>query len=199
MRKNPYEAGGFAFPNGEMRDKALREQEGIRYIKENTQMDDPEMVLRVYCQLIDQKLFETPVGYHFLCNMQEQLMSVPYFMTENIPPIPVAGPKRAPKPAERQSAAADTKEKVQVKKKVVTERKYKNVDFKMRFRTSFAFNVILLLIVVGMFIITATSDNINIVNYENALIEKYEKWELKLEEKEERLKEREEAVRGLEE
>ena len=25
MRRNPYEAGGFAFPNGEMRDKAQRE------------------------------------------------------------------------------------------------------------------------------------------------------------------------------
>lgn len=79
-------------------------------------------------------------------------------------------------------------------KKVVTEKKVQNVNFKTRFRASFFINVILLLIVAGMFAVTATSGNINIVNYENALVEKYENWESKLEEKEEQLKEREAAL-----
>ena len=48
---------------------------------------------------------------------------------------------------------------------------------------------------IGMFAVTATSGNINIVNYENALIEKYENWETQLLEREERLKERENALR----
>lgn len=201
MRRNPYEAGGFAFPNGEMRDKAQRELEGIRYVKEHTQMDDPETVLKVYCQLIDQKLFETPVGYHFLSTMQEYLMAVPYFMTENIPPIPVPAQKGIQRAVsvfpsgEKQTAG---RENVKVVKKVVTEKKVKNVNFKMRFRASFCINIILLLIVIGMFAVTATSDNVNILNYQNELIEQYENWELKLEEKEEKLKEREEAVRKLE-
>lgn len=199
MRRNPYEAGGFAFPNGEMRDKAQREIDGIRYVKEHTQMDDPETVLKVYCQLINQKLFETPVGYHFLSTLQEYLMSVPYFMTENIPPIPVTAPKGSQRSVQsigEQRGAG--KENVKVVKKVVTEKQVKNLNFKMRFRASFAINVILLLIVIGMFAVTATSGNINIINYENELIEKYESWEQKLEEKEEKLKEREAAVRELE-
>ena len=87
---------------------------------------------------------------------------------------------------------------MKVVKKVVTEKQVKNLNFKMRFRASFAINVILLLIVIGMFAVTATSGNINIINYENELIEKYESWEQKLEEKEEKLKEREAAVRELE-
>lgn len=198
MRRNPYEAGGFAFPNGEMRDKAQREMEGIRYVKEHTQMDDPETVLKVYCQLIDQKLFETPVGYHFLSTMQEYLMSVPYFLTENIPPIPVASQRGNQRKASSGEGQAAPKENVKVVKKVVTEKNVKNINFKMRFRASFAINVILLLIVIGMFAVTATSGNINIINYENELIEKYESWEMKLEEKEEKLKEREAAVRDLE-
>lgn len=197
MRRNPYEAGGFAFPNGEMRDKAQREIDGIRYVKEHTQMDDPETVLKVYCQLINQKLFETPVGYHFLSTLQEYLMSVPYFVTENIPPIPVAASKGGAKTAERDSFGSEgtgQKQSVKVVKKVVTEKKVQNVNFKTRFRASFFINVILLLIVAGMFAVTATSGNINIVNYENALVEKYENWESKLEEKEEQLKEREAAL-----
>lgn len=47
-----------------------------------------------------------------------------------------------------------------------------------------------------MFAVTATSGNINIVNYENALIEKYENWETKLKEKEEKLREREQSLRS---
>ena len=54
--------------------------------------------------------------------------------------------------------------------------------------------MILFFIVVGMFAVTATSGNINIVNYENALIEKYENWEEQLDEREEKLKERENAL-----
>ncbi len=63
------------------------------------------------------------------------------------------------------------------------------------FRTSVTISIILLGIVIGMFAVTATSGNINIVNYENALIEKYENWETQLLEREERLKERENALR----
>ncbi|MDE6904656.1 MAG: hypothetical protein K2P76_06945 [Lachnospiraceae bacterium] len=201
MRRNPYEAGGFAFPNGEMRDKAQREIDGIRYVKEHTQMDDPETVLKVYCQLINQKLFETPVGYHFLSTMQEYLMSVPYFMTENIPPIPVAASRGSLRAAEKSGSGdqeAVPRQNVKVVKKVVTEKKVQNVNFKTKFRASFFFNVILILIVAGMFAVTATSGNINIINYENELIEKYENWESKLEEKEEQLKEREKALREQE-
>ena len=124
-------------------------------------------------------------------------MSVPYFMTENIPPIPVAASKGGAKTAERDSFGSEgtgQKQSVKVVKKVVTEKKLQNVNFKTRFRASFFINVILLLIVAGMFAVTATSGNINIVNYENALVEKYENWESKLEEKEEQLKEREAAL-----
>lgn len=201
MRRNPYEAGGFAFPNGEMRDKAQREIDGIKYVKEHTRMDDPETVLKVYCQLINQKLFETPVGYHFLSTMQEYLMTVPYFMTENIPPIPVAAPKGSLKAAQASgsgTAQAGERQSTKVVKKVITEKKVQNINFKMRFRASFFINVILALIVAGMFFVVSTSGNINIVNYENALIEKYEKWELRLNEKEEQLKQREEEIRKQE-
>lgn len=200
MRKNPYEAGGFLFPNWEMRDKALREIEGVRYVKEHTKMDDPEIVLRMYCQLIDQKLFETPVGYHFLCDMREYLMEVPYFNTENIPPIPVAAPKNTPNQAQgyEEAQKKPPREQVKIRKKVITEKKIKNIDFRPRFRVSFVINILLVLIVAGMFAVTATSKNVNIINYENALIEKYENWESQLTEKEEQLKEREAAVREKE-
>ena len=52
--------------------------------------------------------------------------------------------------------------------------------------------VILILMIAGMFAVTLTSrNNVNILNYENAIIEKYENWESELEEREKQLRERE--------
>ena len=46
-----------------------------------------------------------------------------------------------------------------------------------------------------MFVITGISkDNVTIMNYENEIIDKYEKWEQELTEREQALKEREEAL-----
>ena len=63
MNRTPYEAGGFAFPDEKMMEKAVKEGEGIRYIQNSADMKDTRMVFDVYCQMVKQRLFETPVGY----------------------------------------------------------------------------------------------------------------------------------------
>lgn len=188
LNRETYEAGGFAFSDEGTMEKAMKEAEGIRYLKEHTDMNQPELVLQTYCQLIDQRLFETPVGYVFLYELREYLSVNPSIRKEEIPAIPVAEdrePMREPK----------KKEKKRTEKKKQTgaagQKKVSHIDFKARFHTSFAVNIILLLIVIGMFAVTATSGNINIINYENALIEKYESWENELKEREVKLRERE--------
>lgn len=189
--RETYEAGGFAFSDESTREKALKEAEGIRYLKGHTDMNRPEMVLQMYSQLIEQRLFETPVGYVFLYELQEYLSANPSVPREEIPAIPVAEvrePVREPKKKEKKR----TEEKKQTGSAGRT--KVSHIDFKSRFRTSLSINIILLLIVIGMFAVTATSDNINVINYENALIEKYENWESELKEREETLREREENL-----
>ena len=50
------------------------------------------------------------------------------------------------------------------------------------------FSVVFVMIILGMFTISYYSkDNVNIINYENALIDKYEKWEAELIEREKQL------------
>lgn len=195
MRKTPYEIGGFAFSDKNMLEKAAKEAEGIRYVKNGTDMHDPDMVLLVYRQMVEQQIFETPVGYAFLYELQEYLKTIPAVSSQDIPAIPVIT-----NTTEQTKSVPKTNKKEEVKTKVKTVRKIKeqNIDYKVWFRTTFSVSVILLLIVIGMFAVTATSDNINIVNYENAIIEKYEDWESRLKEKEEQLKERETALREAE-
>lgn len=193
MIRTPYEAGGFAFSDEKMMEKAVKEKEGIRYIKKSADMKNPQMIYELYCQIVRQRIFETPVGFAFLYDLQEYLKTNPSILNEDIPSIPVTG--------YRQTASGGAggqgrpKEAVKTKTKVIHKKIEKNVDYKPWFRTSVTISVILLLIVIGMFVVTATSGNINIINYENALIEKYENWETQLNEREERLMEREKELR----
>lgn len=194
MNRTPYEAGGFAFPDEKMMEKALKEAEGIRYVKNSADLTDPQVVFNVYRQMVNQRLFETPVGYSFLYELQENLWTNPAISNDTIPPIPVAAVSKDAPAAQR--ARAEQPQSVprirtEVKTKIVHKTEVKNVDYKIKFKACMSVCAVLLLIVIGMFAVTATSGNINIVNYENALIEKYEHWETQLNEREEKLRERE--------
>lgn len=214
MNRTPYETGGFAFEDEKTLEKAIKEEEGIRYIKNSANMKEPKMVFQIYSQMVRQRLFETPVGYVYLKELQEYLMAEPEINDQEIPAIPVAadrgnfaGPeeREMTRSAEKRSFDSPKKRKeaqtrpVKTKTKIIRKTKVQNVDYKPWFRASLSVSIILLLIVIGMFAITATSGNVNIVNYENALIEKYEGWETQLKEKEEKLKEREKALSSAEE
>ena len=172
MIRTPYEAGGFAFPNEAMMEKAIREEEGIRYIKESADLNNSQIIYEVYCQMVRQKIFETPVGYTFLHELQESLKADSSISLRDIPAVPVRAFKTEPSGEKREKP----KEAGKVKTKVVYKKAVKNVDYKPWFRTSVTISIILLGIVIGMFAVTATSGNINIVNYENALIGKHSFW-----------------------
>lgn len=184
MIRIPYEAGGFAFPDEKMMEKAVKEGEGIRYIRNSADMNNPRMVFQVYCQMVSQRLFETPVGYAYLFELQEYLKANPAIRNQDIPSIPVASCK-----AGQEEGFDGLREVSEPKRRAARETKEKNINYKPWFKASITVSIILFFIVVGMFAVTATSGNVNILNYENALIEKYENWEARLNEREEKLKE----------
>lgn len=196
MIRTPYEAGGFAFPDEQMMEKAVREGEGIQYIKNSADRNNPKMIYELYCQMVRQRLFETPVGYVYLYELQEYLKTNPSISNQDILAIPVAAEQAAA--SKRKRETGEPAGPVKTKTKTVYKTKERNVDYKPWLKASLSVSVVLLLIVIGMFVVTATSGNINILNYENALIEKYENWETQLKEKEEKLREREDALRQRE-
>ena len=206
MKRTPYETGGFAFADEKMLEKAMKEEEGIRYIRNSANMKDPQMVFQIYSQMVRQRLFETPVGYIYLKDLQDYLKGEPSIDNQDIPAIPVAAYRDSPaesKEAHFGHSNANSSFKSQTNSKESKSRpvktKVQNVDYKPWFRASLSVSIILLLIVIGMFVVTATSGNINIVNYENALIEKYEDWENQLKEREEKIKEKEKSLSNMQE
>ena len=50
-----------------------------------------------------------------------------------------------------------------------------------------SFDIVFFIAIVAMFIISSTSNNVNILNYENEIIDKYSEWEQELSDKEQEL------------
>ncbi len=146
-------------------------------------MDDPEMVLRIYNKMIQQRLFDTAVGYSYLEG------SAGVSAVDSVYPegryFPDSG-----------AASAGGGESPQGEARVGTkaedaDRGKKNADYRRRYRIVRWIAFILAVCVVAMFAITATTNNTTVLNYENQLINKYEAWE-------ERLDQRQEAIEAKE-
>ena len=155
-------------------------------------MDDPQMVLQIYNKIIQQQLFETAVGFAYLKDLQEYLITVPYVAKEDVLPIPVhhkalerslKKKKKAPAKAEKSAAKPEKKELSRV------ETQYKN-----RFYVTLFLAVVMAVSMAGMLLITLNSNNLNILNYENELINRYENWEKELDDREAVIKQREEEL-----
>ena len=178
---------GFLFEDEETAKIARKEEEGIRYIKQRTALDNPEVVLNLYKKLIEQDLFVTPVGIRFLTELQNTLLTSVYIAREEIPAIPV-------KVVEKEVPVATTTEKIVVKTSKGEEK------YKKKFQIASFCAIVLGVSIIGMFIINAISgNNINIINYREQLLNQYSSWEQELKTEEERLERWEETLEQREE
>ena len=194
-----YEAGGFVFRTKKEAELAQREIEGTKYLRQKLDMENPNAVFSIYQNLIEQDLFETPVGYCFLKELRDYLLMIPAISIEEVLAIPIRYPqteeeekkqKKEQKKEEQRKERQREKEKAKNKK----EQKKEGKNYKGRCQFFMVTSLILLISVVSMMLLAATSDNVNILNYENKLIDKYSSWEQELEEREQAVKEQEQAL-----
>ncbi len=194
-----YEAGGFVFRTKKEAELAQREIEGTKYLRQKLDMENPNAVFSIYQTLIEQDLFETPVGYCFLKELRDYLLMIPAISNEEVLAIPIRYPqteeeekkqKKEQKKEEQRKERQREKEKAKNKK----EQKKEGKNYKGRCQFFMVTSLILLISVVSMMLLAATSDNVNILNYENKLIDKYSSWEQELEEREQAVKEQEQAL-----
>ena len=194
-----YEAGGFVFRTKKEAELAQREIEGTKYLRQKLDMENPNAVFSIYQNLIEQDLFETPVGYCFLKELRDYLLMIPAISNEEVLAIPIRYPqteeeekkqKKEQKKEEQRIERQREKEKAKNKK----EQKKEGKNYKGRCQFFMVTSLILLISVVSMMLLAATSDNVNILNYENKLIDKYSSWEQELEEREQAVKEQEQAL-----
>ena len=169
-----YQVEGYAFETKEQEHTAKHEVEIIGYIRKNTRMDDPDIVLALYNKLVLKEIFVTPVGYDFLHRLQEYLYTIPYIRREDILPITVYEPEGMVSKEKRSKEEIKQKKKRQKNKEHVVSknRRKKNRDYQKLFHISTFFAVVFALGIIGMLVITWLSeDNVTILNYENKVVD----------------------------
>lgn len=164
---------GYVFHSTESAKQARKEVEGIRYIKKQLNMEQATAVLQVYNQILKENTFKTIVGYSYLRELQEYLYCNPEILNEDVRPLNVQT-ILAPK-ENAENISRDEKEK----NKLITSR---------------IINLILAILVIAMLLLMYFSQTPTIVNYENKIIDKYEKWENELSEREKKVEELEKEL-----
>ena len=183
-----YNVDGFLFEDEATAELAKKEEEGVRFIKEHTALNNPEVVFKLYKKLLEQELFVTPVGQRFLVELQNVLLSSAYIARADIPPIKVAKAE-TPKVEEERPVKKVTKK---IDKKVGGE-------YRKPFYIALFFAIVFGISVIGMFFINELSSNsVNILNYREEILNEYAGWEAELQEKEAELRVREKALEARE-
>lgn len=180
---------GFIFEHEAEAAQAAKEADGIRYVKEKTDMNDPKMVLQIYNKMIRQNLFETAVGFAYLKELQEYLEVSPYILKDEILPISVS--HKALEESIRKKLKIPEKPQKETEEAEKKAREKQEQGYQKKYRITLFFTIILAVSIAGMFLITANSNNLNILNYENEIINRYAQWEQELIEREEAVKAKE--------
>jgi hypothetical protein len=202
-----FKVEGYEFETKEQAQAAAQEVEQIKYLREQTGKDDPDVVLTLYNKLVERHTFSTKIGLDYLIELKKYLDAVPYIKSEDILPLPTGEkqPARAKKNAKPEIKKQDIEDdpeyerrRIQREQAALLRQEIKSRDhYKKMFHISTFFAVVFAVAIIGMVVITVISkDNVNIVNYENSLIDKYESWEQELNEREAQLELREQQVNG---
>ena len=65
-KRSGWEVGGFRFGSDKDAELAKNEQEKISWMEKRVQYEHPESVLSVYNKAIENRIFQTPVGFQYL-------------------------------------------------------------------------------------------------------------------------------------
>ncbi|MBO5031291.1 MAG: hypothetical protein J6D08_05295 [Lachnospiraceae bacterium] len=178
--KTDWVVDGFQFGTEKDAELAKNEKLRIERLEEKLDYNKPQMIEAVYNKAIGNRVFKTPVGYEFLKRLQTILKET--FAEGEVADIPVCGVYSL-----RESANP-------VIEKVKASQKKKKEKTKHEFfdrRTSILVNIGLVLLVIIMFIISTTSSNPTVLNYEKVIQNRYSAWEAELDNREQAVREKE--------
>ena len=138
------------------------------------------MILQLYRKALSERTFQTPVGLAFVNELREKLIEEGVEEFE-IEPIPVYYDV--------------VQNKMRAGYEPVKEQEEEKTKKEMtKLTVSVVLNVILVLLVAGMFFVAMSGNNANILNYRNAIVDEYASWEQELTEREKAVREKEQEL-----
>ena len=171
---------GYLFLSEEDAEIARQEKKKIDYLEKHMDYNSAHNVLRVYKKAMAERVFKTPVGCDYLKRIQDFLISNPQINRDEVPPITLFNSYSM----KRHTGYTPVHERL----RPVEKKKPQWPLF------SLITNVLLVVAILAMFVITAKSDNPNILNYETKILNKYAAWEQELTERERTIREREKEL-----
>ncbi|MCI8737732.1 MAG: hypothetical protein HFI11_12335 [Lachnospiraceae bacterium] len=181
--KKEYIVDGFLFLSEEDAAAAREELKKARYLERHLDYQGADMILQLYRKALKERTFQTPVGLAFVNELRGRLIEAG-IEEFDIEPIPVYYDvvqnkmRSGFEPVKEEPAPEPKKEWTKL-------------------AVSVFFNVFLALLVAGMFFVAMTGNNPNILNYQNAVLNKYAAWEQELTEREQAVREKEQEL-GIE-
>lgn len=180
-----WEVAGFSFRSEEDAEAARQDVQKIEYLEKHINYNMPENMLAVYHKVLENKLVRTPVGWDYLRNMQLQMIAAGV-QADQIPPIPLNSTFIYQAYHQNKEHGVKQRIKSELKKEKTEGEKYR-----ARFQRTLIACVGLLVLVATMFYITLRSENPNMLNYRNAILNQYSSWEQELTERERVIREKE--------
>lgn len=174
--------GGFLFGSEKDAKLAQLEEKKIEQLEGRMKYEDDFQVKIVYEKAIENRVFQTPAGLCYMKRLQKYLMESGY-KEDEIKSIPVytnfTQVTRTEETYLRPAIRPSTKKMNKV------QNQYRNAKIVIG---------ILLTVIIIMFIITINGENPNIINYENAVVDKYATWEQELSERETIVRQKEQEL-----
>ena len=199
MASNGHHVAGFEFIDPGMGELAEKEFKAIQVINQRINKRDISSILKLYNQAIKQEMFQTFIGFQYLSELRDYMLSSGKVDESEILDIPVKAvvnvtnttvvAKNETEDLNKAGIDTDNNNLRLLKRTKANEKKYKKL-----FKITLISSAVLLIIVIAMFIIAGTSDSPTIINYETVLLDKYSSWEQELSEKEAELNQREELL-----
>lgn len=164
MNNSDLVVDGFVFLTTEEAQAAREEYDSIQVIKQKIKLEDKDNVYMVYQKLNDRKLLKTPIGYVFLKQLRNILINDFSYDPKDLEDITL-------------TANIST---IHTKYNKTEDDRRLLIQLKGRMRRYKQLVGVLIVIVIAMFVITATNKNVGYVNVENKILDKYADWEEEL-------------------
>lgn len=184
---------GFKFSSRKEFERALKEKETIEYIVANTNMSDAKAILKVYNKAVDKKSFQTVIGLEFVNNMRKKIISSGVVQEKNLAYVPIVQKYVAveKKPAlNRDEVQREAEKYKKAYEDEAAGRKIRNMA--IAFLTLLLAALVIITIRSKYSVFTYFTDYKS--NMENELIDKYEKWEQTLEERQKAIDKKEKEL-----
>lgn len=184
---------GFKFSSRKEFERALKEKETIEYIVANTNMSDVKAILKVYNKAVDKKSFQTVIGLEFVNNMRKKIISSGVVQEKNLAYVPIVQKYVAveKKPAlNRDEVQREAEKYKKAYEDEAAGRKIRNMA--IAFLTLLLAALVIITIRSKYSVFTYFTDYKS--NMENELIDKYEKWEQTLEDRQKAIDKKEKEL-----